>query len=48
MKKFKICNNKKYIYDFQQYKTVRSFGDSIFTWKSNVVETEEDQSNSRI
>ena len=36
---------KEYIYDSQQYETVRYFGDSIFTKKANIVETEEDQSN---
>ena len=36
---------KNYIYDFQQYKTVRSFSESIDTCKASMVEAEEDQSN---
>ena len=36
---------KNYIYDFQQYKTVRSFSESIATCKASMVEAEEDQSN---
>ena len=36
---------KNYTYDFQQYKTVRSFGESIYTRKARIAETEEDQSN---
>ena len=34
-----------YIYDFHQYETIRSFDDSIYTRKSNMVEAEEDRSN---
>ena len=44
MKRFKIWN-KKYIYDFQQYETIRSFGESIYTHKASIVEAEENQSN---
>ena len=36
---------KNYTYDFQQYKTVRSFGESIYTRKARIAEAEEDQSN---
>ena len=28
------CETKKYIYDFQQYETIRSFGESIFYLQS--------------
>ena len=35
----------KCIHDFQQYGTVRSFGDSISNPKIYIVEAEEDQSN---
>ena len=28
----------KYIYDFQQYESIRSFGDSIYTPKANIAE----------
>ena len=40
---FKLWNSK-YRYNAQQYET-RSFGDSICTRKSNVVEVKENQSN---
>ena len=36
---------KKYIYDFQQHETIRSFGDNIYTDKFNIDEAEMDQSN---
>ena len=36
---------KKSIYDFQQYETIRSFGDNIHTGKINIDEAEIDQSN---
>ena len=36
---------KKYIYDFQQYETIRSFGDNIYDNKINIDEAEIDQSN---
>ena len=36
---------KNYTDDFRQYETIRSFGESIYTRKANIVETEEDQSN---
>ena len=35
----------KYIYDFQQFETIRSFGDSIFIGKVNINEAEMDQTN---
>ena len=34
-----------YIYNFHQYETIKSFDDSIYTRKSNMVEAEEDRSN---
>ena len=36
---------KKYANDFQQYETIRSFGESIYTSKINIDEAEMDQSN---
>ena len=36
---------KVYIYDFQQYKTIRSFADNIYTCKFNIDESEKDQSS---
>ena len=33
------------MYDFQQYKMIRGFGESIFTGKINIDEAEMDQSN---
>ena len=36
---------RKYVYGFQQYEKLRSFGDSIYTGKASIVEDEEDQSN---
>ena len=32
-------------YDFQQYETIISFGESIYTCKVKIVEAEEDQRN---
>ena len=43
-KRFKIWN-KKYIYDFQQYETIRTFGDNIYTAKINIYEAEMNQTN---
>ena len=43
-KRFKIWN-KKYICDFQQNETIRSFGKNIYTRKAKIFESEEDQSN---
>ena len=36
---------KDYIYDFQQYETIRSFSETICTHKTSIVEAVEDQSN---
>ena len=36
---------KNYTYDFQQYETIRSFGESIYTSKASIVEADEDESN---
>ena len=36
---------KNYTDDYRQYETKRYFGESIYTRKANIVETEEDQSN---
>ena len=44
-KTFKILNKKKYIYDFQQHETIRSFGGSIYTGKINIDEAITDLSN---
>ena len=38
-------NTNKYNYDFQQYETIRSFGESVYAGKISADETEEDQSN---
>ena len=35
----------KYLYDFQQFETIRFFGDSIYTGKINIDEPEIDQTN---
>ena len=32
---------KNYTYDFQQYQTIRSFGEIIYTLKASIVEDEE-------
>ena len=40
-----IYKVNKYKYDFQQYETIRYFGESIYTGKSNIDEAEMDQSN---
>ena len=32
-------------YDFKQYETIRSFGESVYTGKSFIVEAEEYQNN---
>ena len=34
-----------YIYDFQQYEIMRSFGDNMYTAKINIVDTEINESN---
>ena len=33
------------IYDFEQYETIRPFGENIYHCKAIIVEAEEDQSN---
>ena len=35
----------KYLYNFQQFETIRFFGDSIYTGKINMDEPEIDQTN---
>ena len=40
-----MWNKKKYVYDFQQYETIRSFGESIDTHEAKIVEAEKDQSH---
>ena len=35
----------KYLYDFQQFETIRFFGDSIYTGKINIDEPEIDLTN---
>ena len=35
----------KYKYDFQQYETIRSFGESIYSGKISIHETDMDQIN---
>ena len=35
----------KYTQDFQQYKTIKSSGEGIYTRKDSIVEAEKDQSN---
>ena len=45
-KRFKTWKKKKkYICDFQQNETIRSFGKSIYTRKAKIFESEKDQSN---
>ena len=39
------CKTNKYLFDFQQFETIRSFGNSIYTGKINIDEPEMDQSN---
>ena len=36
---------KRYIYDCQQFETIRSFGNNIYTAKINIDEPKMDQSN---
>ena len=35
----------KFMFDFQEFQTIRSFGDSIYTGKINMEEAEIDQNN---
>ena len=41
-----IHKANKYKYHFQQYQTIRSFGESIYSGKININEAETDQRNS--
>ena len=43
-KEFKIWD-KKYTYGFQQFETIRSFSDNIYTGKITINEAERDQRN---
>ena len=51
MKSMKLKNGKiklkanKYIYDFQKFEAIRSFGDNIYTGKISIDEAEINQSN---
>ena len=40
-----VCKANKYKYDFQQYETIRTFGDSIYNGKTSRDEAEMDQTN---
>ena len=40
-----IYKTNKYKYDFQQYETIRSFGDSVYAGNYNIDEAEVDQTN---
>ena len=40
--KYKTC---EYAHNFQQFETIRSFGDNIYTGKTNIHEAQMDQSN---
>ena len=40
-----MCKANKYKYDFQQYETLRTFGDSIYNGKTSRDEAEMDQTN---
>ena len=40
-----VYKTNKYKYGFQQYETLKSFCESIYTGKSNIDEAEMDQSN---
>ena len=42
---FEISN--KYIYDFQQHQTIRSFGNSTFNSKVRISETDKSESKNR-
>ena len=43
--KYLIYRANKYKYDFQQNEAVKSFDESIYTWKITIDEAEMDQSN---
>ena len=40
--KYLTYKTNKYKYDFQQYETIRSFGDNIYTGKNSIDEGETD------
>ena len=40
-----IYKTNKYEYDFQQYETIKSFDENIYTGKINIDEAEMDQNN---
>lgn len=40
-----IYETKKYVCSFQQFKTIRSFAKNIFAGKTNLNDTNKDQSN---
>ena len=40
-----VCKANKYKYDFQQYETIRTFGDSIYNGKTSRDEAEMDHTN---
>ena len=44
-RKYLIYNTKKYKYDFQQYETIRLFGENIYTGKISIDVAEMDQSD---
>ena len=39
------CKTDKWLYDFQQFETIRYFGDSTYTSKIDIDEAEMDQRN---
>ena len=43
MKRFEIWN--KYVFDFQLFETIRSFGDSIYHGKIHIKEAQKKQTN---
>ena len=44
-RKYLIYRANKYKYDFQQNEAVKSFDESIYTWKITIDEAKMDQSN---
>ena len=44
-RKIQYYKTNKYKYDFQQYDTIRSFGDSIYNGKVSIDEADIDQSS---
>ena len=39
------CETNKYVYNFQQFQMIRSFGDSILNGKVTISEADKNQSN---